>query len=151
MPAFFIIGCSEQKAPGPQAAAFKYAPRQHAAIRAAFMGPCGLWAAGHQLSILSAAFGLVDATTALPDYNVKMTQHGARMLASSAAAREAFLADIAGFDQVVVYGGGLYRSVVRAWLQGSEVELVELVGRDRGCGDHFSALLGYIADMQEDS
>lgn len=39
-----------------------------------------------------------------------------------------------------VYGGELYRELVLSWCHELNFECRELIGRNRGCGDHYNAL-----------
>lgn len=140
--ALVIMACSETKHPGARAACLKYQGRQHTAIREA-MVEWG-WAVGSDLYILSAKYGLVPSYQPLPDYNHRMTPSRAAALAQDAdqiATAEALTAE---HDTVYVYGGQDYRAVVEALFPDSEV--VALVGANRGCGDHFSALQEQLAD-----
>jgi len=127
-----IVACSETKTPGAQRAADKYVSRQHSAV-AANWGSVGYYA------ILSAEFGLVPAQRKLPDYNTKMTPAIAKTHHKQIKALLAAMPD----DVIYVYGGKVYRdAVIAAAPKGAKV--VELVGRNRGCGDHFSALQEFL-------
>ena len=113
--ALYVVGCSDNKLPGDRVAFDKYAPRQHATMRTEFLG--GMWAAGHDLAILSAKFGPLAATDSVPDYDLKMDARIARAMLADAAAFDRFAALVDGQDLVVVYGGRHYRRVVLAWCQ----------------------------------
>lgn len=148
--ALYVIGCSEGKADGSKAALLKYAPRQHAALREAFLGAFGsdgFFAAGHDLCILSAEFGVLGAAAPVADYNRKMDTKRAAALQADASQAARFAAQAEGHDEVVVYGGALYRGIIRTWAATLGLDVVELVGGNRGCGDHFSALQAHIAAL----
>jgi hypothetical protein len=134
--AVLVLACSEPKMAGNVAAAVKYNTRQHRTFLE-FMWQYG-YAAGHEAYILSAEFGLIPLTQTVPDYNRKMDAACARELAPQIAATLAQHAD----DTVYVYGGKLYRDTVKA-VHG---DVVDVVGENRGCGDHFSELLMMATD-----
>jgi len=136
--ALWIISCSEKKVPAEQAAGIKYDSRQHRAILAAFYQE--RFAAGDELLILSAEFGLVEVYRPLPDYERKMDEARAKELAADPAQQATLDAALAGQDEVFIFGGKVYRDMVKAMLP-EDVSVEELVGADRGCGDHFSALV----------
>lgn len=150
--ALFVIACTERKAEGPLAAAFKYDARQHRLLGGAFLAPRGLFEAGHDLVVLSAEHGFLAPTTTVADYDRRMDGSRAAELLGSDDQMAAFHAALDGHDEVVVYGPRLYRDVVRAFADAAGVEDVEeLTGADRGCGDHYSALAGYLANLDEDA
>lgn len=134
--AVLVMACSEPKRAGDVAAAVKYMTRQHNAFLT-FMWEQG-YAAGHDAYILSAEFGLIPLTQTVPDYNRKMDTARARELAPQIAAT---LAAHEG-DTVYVYGGRVYRDAVKVVVD----DVVEIVGGNRGCGDHFSELLAMTTD-----
>jgi DNA-binding transcriptional regulator LsrR (DeoR family) len=128
------------------AACVKYDARQHRTMLDAFWtvrAPCG-----DDLSILSAEFGLIDAAQPVPDYDRKMDAARARTLATDAAQQAAMARAIDGHDTVAVYGGKTYRDMVRATLAaiGADVEVIDVVGANRGNGDHYSALVAILED-----
>jgi hypothetical protein len=135
-----VMACSGAKVDGERAAALKYDARQHDAAVEAFYGHGGLAQAGHGYAILSAEFGFVAPTQALPDYDRKMDASRARQFEADAGQLAAFAALAEGHDEVAVYGGEQYRRVVREFAQALGLEVIEVVGLNRGCGDHFSAL-----------
>lgn len=141
-----VLACSGSKRHGDRAALLKYAARQFAAVADAALDPSGLYAAGHDIAILSAEFGLVPAYRPLPDYDTLMTRTIADRLVADEDAFERFVEAVEGHDEVAVYGGALYRRVVRSWAERLGVEVIEIVGEGRGCGDHFSALKTEILD-----
>lgn len=144
----FVIACTEKKAPGVHAAALKYSGRQHNTLTSAFMGE--LFAAGHDLVVLSAEHGILSATQPVADYDRKMDARRCVEMVGSEEQRNRFRAALEGHDDVVVYGARRYRQVVLAWA-GAEVDVTELTGADRGCGDHFSALQEYLATLDADA
>ena len=49
---------------------------------------------------------------------------------------------------VFVYGGATYRGIVRAWARHLDASApFEIVGRNRGNGDHYSALVDLARSM----
>lgn len=128
----FVMGCSAGKAEGSVPGFAKYAARQHDLLRENL---ADLWAAGHAVYILSAKFGLVQAHNALPDYDEKMTPARAAELAEQVMLELKEAEE--DHEEVVVYGSALYRSVIE---QASDLPVYGVVGQDRGCGDHYSAL-----------
>ncbi len=147
----FVIACTASKNPGDTAAAFKYRGRQHNAMGAAFLAPDGLFAAGHDLAILSAEHGLLRCTDAVADYDRRMTAERSEALKTDRASFAQFVLMAEGHEEVVVYGPRAYRNVVGAWAELLGVDVVELTGADRGCGDHFSALQDHLAALDEDA
>lgn len=132
-----IIACSEPKAPGMVKAYQKYLSRQHRATEDKF---ADLWAAGYGLCILSAEFGLVPAQRRVDDYNTKMDKVQACWL------RPQIKAIIEALDptEIVIYGGKAYRDAIKIV---TDIPVRELVGQDRGCGDHFSALQKFLEEV----
>lgn len=97
------------------------------------------FACGDDLAYLSARHGFVSCTTAIAPYECAMTEAVSQALIADPAQKTALAALVEGHDRVVVYGGKLYRDVVAA-LVGDDIEVVALLGANRGCGDHYSAL-----------
>jgi hypothetical protein len=134
-----VIGCSEKKEAGSVPAFDKYLARQHDVVRESIQD---LWAAGHEVFILSAQFGLVPAHKSIPDYDLRLTADRAVELGKQV---RKVLAEVEGdHDEVRVYGSKLYRSVVAA---ATSLPVEGIVGQDRGCGDHFSALKQFLEDF----
>lgn len=136
-----IIACSETKVDGPELALDKYVSRQHRTVSAAVSE---LYAAGHFVYILSAEYGLLPSFRLLDNYNRKMTaQRAAELMSQMVEELTEALED--GPTSVVVYGGKIYRDAVKAAaILANAGPVVELVGPDRGCGDHFSALQHFV-------
>lgn len=135
-----VLACSDKKNQSPRAALTKYAGRQFASTMNAYIDPAGMYAAGHDVVILSAKFGIVPAYRTLPDYDTKMTPAIAADWLADDDAFDAFAQAADGHDEVAVYGGALYRSVVSEWAERLGLLVTEVVGENRGCGDHYSAL-----------
>lgn len=127
-----IMGCSGRKQDGENAATTKYLGRQHDVARS--FAYCD----GIEVAYLSAEFGLIDFGHPLPDYDRKMDAMRALSLVNDPAQRDMARRLGDGHDTVAVFGGKVYREAVKALFP--EHEVVEVVGEDRGCGDHFSAL-----------
>jgi hypothetical protein len=139
----FIMACGESKNPGKLPAFRKYAGRQFAVLAEELSG---LWAAGHTVYILSAKHGLIPAQQTLADYDQLMTDGRGRELFEQVRNE---LCSCDDDEEVVVYGGKVYRALVAAAVGGREV--IELVGEDRGCGDHFSELRAFLRSYTEDA
>lgn len=139
-----IIACSATKNEGPRAAAQKYASRQH---NEALTGMLAWgYAAGYEFSILSAKHGVVRALTMVGNYDVAMSARLRDQFIADPAAKAQAEAQVGDAEQIVVYGGRLYRDVIKAWFP--DREIIELVGEDRGCGDHFSALKSFFSTQE---
>jgi len=91
-----------------------------------------------QVFILSALYGLVPAHQMLEPYDQMMDDDRVRELTDCSVA-PLWLRESPG--RVFVYGGERYRHVVKDWSTKMRRRLViEVVGRNRGNGDHFSEL-----------
>lgn len=135
-----VVSCTEKKTAGNVPAFDKYVARQHKLVRDNLED---LWAAGHTVYILSAKFGLVPAQRALPDYDLKMTVDRGVELGKQVRA-ELALATEEDDGEIVVYGSAIYRAVIEA---ATDRPVNGLVGADRGCGDHYSALKKFLEDF----
>jgi hypothetical protein len=149
MTALWIIGCTSKKNDGERAACTKYDARQHRVLLDLFwqyQAPCG-----DDLAILSAEFGLVPAAKPVRDYDRKMDGKRAAEIAADPA-QLAELADLlAGKDEIYLYGGRSYRACIQSMLAalGADVDVIEIVGDNRGCGDHFSELCAMLRESEE--
>jgi hypothetical protein len=90
-----------------------------------------------QILILSALYGLVPAHVPLQAYDRRMDEDRVRELLDRATAP---LGLRAAPGTIHVFGGELYRRVIRTWCQQERRACVEVIGAGRGCGDHYSAL-----------
>lgn len=141
MSALYIIACSTEKNPTGFS---PYKGRQHAAIEVEFFE--ARYACGDELAWLSAEHGYFAPSEAKDRaYNRKLDGKRAAELAGCAAQHAKLQYLLEGHDTVVLYGSALYRDTVKSMLP-SDIEVVELVGADRGCGDHFSALQRHLED-----
>lgn len=149
-----IMACSEAKLDGRRAALDKYNTRQHRSLHHELWMEQAL--CSNIAMILSAEHGLIDINRSVADYDRKMDAARAAEFASDeeqlAIIREA-LSDELAQDIVAIYGGKLYRNTVKALLQraGFDGEIIEIVGENRGCGDHYSALMQMFAAHSVDA
>jgi hypothetical protein len=126
-----IISCCGKKLDRPAAAGELYQNREHNLVRA---HQEELQAAGYQLAVLSAEYGLIAWDQVVEPYDRKMTertaQHYSLRLMSQPWDQ---------YEEVLVYGGKVYRDCIKRVTPATEI-----VGANRGNGDHFSALKGLI-------
>ncbi len=138
--ALFVMACSQDKVDGVQPAVLKYKSRQHRALYREFFlgGSLGI----HDALILSAKYGYLTVDHLIDNYDLLMNDSRAVELAESPEALRTLARALDGHDLVYVYGGALYRDVVKAGLAGLGFtgDVVEVVGPNRGCCDHFAAL-----------
>lgn len=137
---YIILACSGQKADERNHAIDLYQARQFKAVSDAIDDDS-------LVSILSAQHGLIADLWQVDPYDRTMTPERARDLAASEFdgwlfAHTAMDPEV---DEILVYGGKLYRDVVKAWAEPWDIEVTELVGANRGCGDHFAALQEALA------
>lgn len=90
-----------------------------------------------QILILSAKHGLIPAHNVIAPYDQLMTDERMNELVQRKCA-PLWLRDAPG--EIYVYGGLRYRFVVRTWCKLIGRTPRELIGPNRGCGDHYSAL-----------
>lgn len=137
-----ILACSLSKLSGTHTAVNLYNTRQHRAVAAKIHN---LRSAGCKVYILSAEYGLISAHVMIQNYNRKLTTSRARELLPQ------LRIDLAGYgnEEIVVYGGGLYRQLVELSVPASTV-IHHIIGKNRGCGDHFSALQQFLAGYTAD-
>jgi hypothetical protein len=128
-----VISCSGSKRPGTHPALDLYRARQFTLARELAARP------GWRVMILSAEHGLVDGDQELECYERLMTPVRAREL-------EELVPENYPTGPVHVYGGMQYRAIVRAWARDlGETAPLELVGPNRGNGDHYHALAELVA------
>lgn len=149
--ALFIIACSAAKHQGPLAAGLKYDSRQHRALFQEFFLE-GAYCS-HDAMILSAKLGLIPLTQTVEDYDLLMDDERAAQLATCPSQRAILERAIVEQDEVYVYGGKLYRETVKKVLAdvGFNGQVIEVVGQDRGCGDHFGALKDLFLSMSAEA
>ncbi len=93
------------------------------------------------VAILSAKHGLIASDEVIAPYDQKMT--AARSTQIGLPHKVPQLLEQA--SSCAVFGGELYRRILRGWCYQLGIELTELVGAGRGCGDHYRALKLYLA------
>ena len=132
------MSCTETKRPGAHPALDLYLARQFKIARQFAELP------GWRVMILSAEHGLIDGGDVIESYERPMTQARADDLAA------AIPANYPTSGPVFVYGGKQYRGIVRAWARRLGASYpVEVVGRNRGNGDHYSALVDLARSIRQ--
>jgi hypothetical protein len=147
----FVMACSAGKHGGLQAAGLKYDSRQHRTLfREFFLN--GAFCS-HDALILSAEHGFLSLTQTIGDYDLLLDDTRAAEIACSPFQQELVAKALVGHDEVYVYGGERYRAVVRQVLAalGFTGEVIDVVGPNRGCCDHFSALQAVFYGMSADA
>ena len=141
MSALYILACSTGKNPTGFS---PYKGRQHTLIVKAFLAH--RYACGDTLAWLSGGHGYITPD-AIPSrcYDARLTAKRAAEIAANPVQRARLLALLEGHDTVVLYGSTLYRNTVVSMLS-DDIAIVHLVGANRGCGDHFSALQRHLAE-----
>lgn len=99
------------------------------------------------LMVLSAEYGLRRATDVLEPYERKLDDRRAAWLIERHHNTRPFSMLSAwqdtGSGRFYVYGGACYRELVKFWcstMPKTGWECIEVIGQNRGIGDHFSAL-----------
>ena len=132
-----VISCTGSKRPGTHRALDLYRARQFAVARK-FAG------LGWRVLVLSAEHGLIDGGDVIECYERPMTK------ARAAELTKATPANYPSTGPVFVYGGSEYRGIVRAWARRLGASYpVEVVGRNRGNGDHYSALVDLARSIRQ--
>lgn len=149
--ALFIMACSAAKHTGVLPAVVKYDSRQHRALYREFFLNGAF--CSHDALILSTKYGFLPLMSPVEDYDLLMDDESAAALVASNEARTTIIKALDEQDTVYLYGGRLYRDAVKAILSavGFQGEVVDVVGPDRGCCDHFSALQGIFYGMSADA
>lgn len=145
------MACSAAKHTGPLPAGLKYNARQHRTLfREFFLN--GAYCS-HEALILSAKYGFVPMTQTVEDYDLLLSDAGAAELVDRPQSVDAVKRALVGQDEVYVYGGEIYRCAVQEVLArvGFTGRVVEVVGPNRGCCDHFSALQSVFYDMSAEA
>ena len=132
------MSCTETKRPGAHPALDLYLPRQFKIAREFAARPD--W----RVMILSAEHGLIDGGDVIECYERPMTPVRAAELTKATPA------NYPSTGPVYVYGGSKYRGIVRAWARRLGASYpVEVVGRNRGNGDHYSALVDLARSIRQ--
>jgi hypothetical protein len=105
-----IVSCSADKCPDPgdMEAFDRYTGDMYKTIKKA-----GVPEENVDLAIMSAKYGLIRRDTQIPTYNVKMDKEIAGNLLKDPAQVNRIRNTITGYDEVVVEGSDLYKSVVK--------------------------------------
>jgi len=150
--ALFFMACGEAHTPGVTLSGLKYQTRQHRALLDFLMVEGG-WGCGHEGAILSAGMGALGMRTPVVDYDLKLTQARATELLANPQYIRVLTDALDGQDTVYLYGGKLYRETMVRMLMtvGFTGEVVELVGENRGCGDHFGSFADVLYDHSEEA
>lgn len=130
-----ILSCCGKKLDREVMAGRMYQNREHNLIREHELR---IQEAGIEIAVLSAEYGLVGWTHLIKPYDRKMTP----VRAAHLACRLAAWPNDKDLTEVFVQGGKLYRDCIKSAFDG--VPVTELVGANRGNGDHFSALKRWI-------
>jgi cytoplasmic iron level regulating protein YaaA (DUF328/UPF0246 family) len=125
-----IVSCCQSKLPGThkaidiyQGKAFKLIRKEH------LLDTVDVW-------IMSAELGLIHSSDTISYYEFKMNEDRSKELIKKGPP------DVTNYfrDEIYIYGGKLYRDVLNSYFKNT----IELVGRNRGIGDHFSELLKFV-------
>ena len=128
------MSCTGDKREGAHRALDLYRARQFAVARK-------FAASGWRVLVLSAEHGLIDGDDVIECYDRPMTKVRAAELTKATPANYPS-------GPVYVYGGEQYRGIVRAWARAlAAPDPVEVVGRNRGNGDHYSELVALASSM----
>jgi hypothetical protein len=123
-----IVSCCQSKLPGTHKAIDIYQGKAFKLIRKEnLLDTVDVW-------ILSAELGLIHSSELISWYELKMNE--TRSLELIDQGRPSVLPT----GEINIYGGKLYRDVLNSYFD----KTIELIGRNRGIGDHFSALLKFV-------
>ena len=125
-----ILSCCPDKLEGTYRAIDIYQGRSYKLVRSETLNNIRVF-------ILSAKYGLLSSDDMIENYELKMNKKRSLELIE-----EGKPFDLEG--EVLVYGGKDYRNVVNAWYD----NVTELIGPNRGIGDHYSALNKFIKENQ---
>ena len=123
-----IVSCCQSKLPGTHKAIDIYQGKAFKLIRKEnLLDTVDVW-------ILSAELGLIHSSEMISWYELKMNETRSLELIDQGRTSELPVGEIN------IYGGKLYRDVLNSYFDNT----IELIGRNRGIGDHFSALLKFV-------
>lgn len=122
-----IVSCCQAKLEGSHKAIDIYQGKSYKLIRKeSLLDVVDVW-------ILSAQYGLIHSSEVIDWYELKMNEK-----------RSLELIDMGNHNridnEIYIYGGKLYRDVLNSYFDNT----TELIGRNRGIGDHYSALLKFV-------
>ena len=123
-----IVSCCQSKLPGTHKAIDIYQGKAFKLIRKEnLLDTVDVW-------ILSAKLGLIHSSELISWYELKMNE------TRSVELIEQGRPNVVPTGEINIYGGKLYRDVLNSYFD----KTIELIGRNRGIGDHFSALLKFV-------
>mgnify|MGYP003627021821 CR=1 FL=1 len=133
-----ILSCCQSKLQGTHKAIDLYQGKAFKLIRKEnLLDTVDVW-------ILSAELGLIHSSEPISWYELKMNETRSIELIDQGIPSR--YRDYEGEPSVLptgeinIYGGKLYRDVLNSYFD----KTIELIGRNRGIGDHFSALLKFV-------
>jgi hypothetical protein len=123
-----IVSCCQSKLEGTHKAIDIYQGKAFKLIRKEnLLDTVDVW-------ILSAKLGLIHSSELISWYELKMNE------TRSVELIEQGRPNVVPTGEINIYGGKLYRDVLNSYFD----KTIELIGRNRGIGDHFSALLKFV-------
>ena len=123
-----IVSCCQSKLEGTHKAIDIYQGKAFKLIRKEnLLDTVDVW-------ILSAKLGLIHSSELISWYELKMNE------TRSVELIEQGRPNVLPTGEINIYGGKLYRDVLNSYFD----KTIELIGRNRGIGDHFSALLKFV-------
>ena len=123
-----IVSCCQSKLEGAHKAIDIYQGKAFKLIRKEnLLDTVDVW-------ILSAKLGLIHSSELISWYELKMNE------TRSVELIEQGRPNVVPTGEINIYGGKLYRDVLNSYFD----KTIELIGRNRGIGDHFSALLKFV-------
>tara|TARA_B100001059_G_scaffold187258_1_gene189424 strand:- start:1623 stop:2042 length:420 start_codon:yes stop_codon:yes gene_type:complete len=123
-----IVSCCQSKLEGTHKAIDIYQGKAFKLIRKEnLLDTVDVW-------ILSAKLGLIHSSELISWYELKMNE------TRSVELIEQGRPNVLPTGEINIYGGKLYRDVLNTYFD----KTIELIGRNRGIGDHFSALLKFV-------
>ena len=130
-----VIACCGLKDPYPCRAIDLYKSRNFKLVRAHARPR-------FEVLILSAEYGLVAADELLKPYDRVLDRARAAEFKRKTYEYGAKVPRLLSLDSsdVYVFGGELYRDVIRTWCDRAGRQCIELIGQNRGMGDHYNAL-----------
>jgi|TARA_Y100000022_G_scaffold163262_1_gene146869 cytoplasmic iron level regulating protein YaaA (DUF328/UPF0246 family) len=123
-----IVSCCQAKLPGTHKAIDIYQGKVFKLIRKEnLLDTVDVW-------IMSAELGLIHSSDIISYYEFKMTEEASKQWIKTG------LPEKHPSGEIYIYGGKLYRDVLNSYFENT----IELIGRNRGIGDHFSELLKFV-------